>query len=444
MAEGLPDTIAHRTARLQAPTAERIEAALAALRRALQPDAAHPPVRASTLTLLVLVSGATAAAAAREVVAHLAAVHPSRTIVITAATTMAPPASTERAGWLAPTQTGASGHGDLLARVETAAVPDGGAGRVLHEVITLEMRSAAALQPVAGLVPALILGELPAYTWAANGHGLDALCAGQLSWLVEASDGLLVESSPLPASLEPLRQSPHTQRAESRAGNTLQPAPLEPLRQSPPPAVGEVAEGSPPLAAMETGVARLRRLLALVRRLEGKTTIADLTWIRLEPWREAMAQCFDPPACRRWASMVDEVELLFEPGRGAADPPAGVLLLGGWLHARLPSHPPIRFRTAPHAGRAAAGVAGAQLRAGGPGGQARFAVELQPDRASVAVRIVLPGAPEVSRRLRLPRRSRAELLGALLQRPGTDPLYQEALEASLRLGRELQPPAAPE
>ncbi len=414
MVEGLPDTTARRTARLQAPTAERIEAALAALRRALQPDAAHPPVRASTLTLLVLVSSATAAAAAREVVAHLAAVHPSRTIVITAATAMAPPASTERAAQMAPGNAGTFGLGHLAARVETAAVPDGGAGRVLHEVITLEMRSTAALQPVAGLVPALILGELPAYTWAADGHALDALCDGQLSWLVEASDGLLVESS-------------------------LSPAPLEPLGQSPPPAAGEVAEGSPPLPAVETGLAQLRRLLALVRLLEGKTSVADLTWMRLEPWREAMAHCFDPPACRRWASMVDEVELLFQPGRGAAAPPASVLLLGGWLHARLPSHQPVRFRAAAPGGRAAAGVAGAQLRARGPGGQARFTVELQPDRASVAVRLALPDAPEVSRRLRLPQHSRAELLGALLQRPGTDPLYQEALEASLGLGRALQP-----
>jgi glucose-6-phosphate dehydrogenase assembly protein OpcA len=396
-----------RATHLQAPTAERIEAALATLRRALQPDAAHPPVRASTLTLLVLVSGD--AAAARAAVAHLAATHPSRTIVITAPLAQpamphgaAPPAL---AGTEAPSRQGelaalaetppehpepkkeerASRQGELAALVETAAVPDGGAGRVLHEVITLEAHSPAALPLVAGLVPALILGELPAYTWTADAGALDALCAGQCRWLIEASDGLLVESSP--------------------------------------PAGGDAP-----------GRDRLQRLLALIDRLAGQVALADLTWVRLEPWREAVAQCFDPPACRGWAFMVTEVEVLFERAASAGvtpDPPAGALLLGGWLQARLPSHPPVSYRAVPGGGRAAGDVAGVRLQARGPNGQAHFTVERQRDRASAAIRLALPGRPEVSRLVRLPLHDRAELLGLLLQRTHADPFYQEALEASL-------------
>jgi glucose-6-phosphate dehydrogenase assembly protein OpcA len=64
---------------------------------------------------------------------------------------------------------------------------------------------------------------------------------------------------------------------------------------------------------------QLRTLLELVRR----RTVVDLSWIRLEPWRELLAGLFDPPAIRPWAEEVESVEVTGKTGPR--------LLLGGWL-----------------------------------------------------------------------------------------------------------------
>jgi glucose-6-phosphate dehydrogenase assembly protein OpcA len=71
------------------------------------------------------------------------------------------------------------------------------------------------------------------------------------------------------------------------------------------------------------GSGRLRALLELARR----RTVVDLSWIRLQPWRELLAGLFDPPERRPWLDAVEEVEVTGKIGPRQ--------LLGGWLLSQL-------------------------------------------------------------------------------------------------------------
>lgn len=67
----------------------------------------------------------------------------------------------------------------------------------------------------------------------------------------------------------------------------------------------------------------LRDLLELARR----RTVVDLSWIRLQPWRELLSCLFDPPAYRPFLAGVTRAEV-----KGKSGPRR---LLGGWVAAQL-------------------------------------------------------------------------------------------------------------
>jgi glucose-6-phosphate dehydrogenase assembly protein OpcA len=71
------------------------------------------------------------------------------------------------------------------------------------------------------------------------------------------------------------------------------------------------------------GSGRLRALLELARR----RTVVDLSWIRLQPWRELLASLFDPPERRLWLEGVQSVQVTGKIGPRQ--------LLGGWLVTQL-------------------------------------------------------------------------------------------------------------
>lgn len=67
----------------------------------------------------------------------------------------------------------------------------------------------------------------------------------------------------------------------------------------------------------------------------------DFTWERLAPWREAVAQCFDPPNLPL-LSHITQVRLGYAQPSDQATQPLPSYLLAGWLAARL-RWQPIRF-----------------------------------------------------------------------------------------------------
>jgi glucose-6-phosphate dehydrogenase assembly protein OpcA len=75
------------------------------------------------------------------------------------------------------------------------------------------------------------------------------------------------------------------------------------------------------------------RLLELLNVPPQGIAVRDLNWARLTPWRDLIAQFFDPPSARHLLHEISEVEI-----RRAVVPgsiPTRTLLLTGWLARRL-------------------------------------------------------------------------------------------------------------
>jgi glucose-6-phosphate dehydrogenase assembly protein OpcA len=96
---------------------------------------------------------------------------------------------------------------------------------------------------------------------------------------------------------------------------------------------GDIPEPSDPLLSVATAVlidtrdaadtGRMRSVLELARR----RTVVDLSWVRLQPWRELLAGLFEPADRRPWLRTVERVEVTGKFGPRH--------LLGGWLVAQL-------------------------------------------------------------------------------------------------------------
>jgi glucose-6-phosphate dehydrogenase assembly protein OpcA len=78
--------------------------------------------------------------------------------------------------------------------------------------------------------------------------------------------------------------------------------------------------------------AALPRLAAL---LNTHTTISDLSWARLTPWRELIAQFFDAPAMAPHLAEIDQITVEYEGRPGQAPDRTQAFLLIGWLGSRL-------------------------------------------------------------------------------------------------------------
>lgn len=79
-----------------------------------------------------------------------------------------------------------------------------------------------------------------------------------------------------------------------------------------------------------TGMADSTRVLAYLDELRQPLARADLTYSRLTPWREAVAQVFDDPRCLRRVYDLQEVRILHTAG----EEPSAVYYMAGWfMHA---------------------------------------------------------------------------------------------------------------
>lgn len=145
---------------------------------------------------------------------------------------------------------------------------------VCCEYITLK-GTVPALERVAGLIPALLIGGLPKYLWwkatPDSNHSLfKRLAAVCNSVIFDSSDFNEVEKS----------------------------------------------------------------LVSVQELLEAGMPVADLNWRRLSAWQELTAEAFDPPQRRAALNEVDQVTIDYEKGN-----PAQALMFLGWLASRLQWHP---------------------------------------------------------------------------------------------------------
>jgi glucose-6-phosphate dehydrogenase assembly protein OpcA len=186
--------------------------------------------------------------------------------------------------------------------------------------------------------------------------------------------------------------------------------------------------------------------------------LGDFTWLRLNPWRQLIAQFFDPPAVQPCLQTIDQVAIEYaESRRDGSSGFASALLATGWLASRLGWEviEPLEQRRS--------GAWWGALRGQREGRGRDIEVRLTPDPSAHAIfslrRVQIsssddaPGAfmvertdsddlmtkseapsmPEVSRMVYAKRPESRKMLGEELQRFGRDKIYEEALTLATRL-----------
>lgn len=220
--------------------------------------------------------------------------------------------------------------------------------------------------------------------------------------------------------------------------------------------VDRVIVDSAQLGNDTSGVAAMRALL------EGDEAnsplIGDFTWLRLGPWRQLIAQFFDPPDVQRCLASIEEVTISYADVReDGSSGLASALLTVGWLASRL------GWEIMDPLERRRAGGWSAPLRASSNGRGREISLRLLPDRSPHArfslrhVEIVAGGeepgtfriertdaddlvtssetrtVPLVSRMVYARRPTNEKMLGEELQRFGRDRIFEEALTIATRL-----------
>lgn len=181
--------------------------------------------------------------------------------------------------------------------------------------------------------------------------------------------------------------------------------------------------GDPILAAADrvvvdskelAGLDSLTTVAALVRRFP----VVDLSWVRLQPWREITASLFDGDLVRPFVHGVRAATVWGKPGPRH--------LLGGWLVSRLGLDPgAVALVDERHASIA--------LDCEVDGRRARVRVERPHVERYIETAVEVDGmAPQV-RTLRLRDRSPGRVLGAALARLGHDRVYEQALSSAVAL-----------
>jgi glucose-6-phosphate dehydrogenase assembly protein OpcA len=226
--------------------------------------------------------------------------------------------------------------------------------------------------------------------------------------------------------------------------------------------VDRVIVDSSTFAAPEAGLARMAALLysGQPKTYEGVshgvgTTISDLSWSRLTPWRELAAQFFDAPALVSHLAEITRVVVGYEARPGAAADRSQALLLLGWLAARLgwrTTGPPAEQpdRTTLHLASATGEPIAVELRPAAPSDdaldrlaalmiecrRARFAIARDSMSDCAVARSEIAGMQPIQRKVRLERLDEAELIGEELRLLGHDQTYEAVLKVTADLIRQ--------
>lgn len=88
-------------------------------------------------------------------------------------------------------------------------------------------------------------------------------------------------------------------------------------------------------AMLSDPAAGLRGLAERVSRVQGFPNLSDLAWARLAPWRQLIAQFFDPGATQTYLDQLQEVSMTYAAANSGLSGFSGALLTAGWLASRL-------------------------------------------------------------------------------------------------------------
>ena len=193
-----------------------------------------------------------------------------------------------------------------------------------------------------------------------------------------------------------------------------------------------------------------------VDKSSGDIAFSDLNWTRLTPWRELVAQCFDPPELRPRLEQLAKIRVEYERGSdGGAGGLGRALLITGWLASRLGWAPRgysvssadgtrllifksgsllVSVNAVPVEVTAScpSGLVSLTLKTEGSPGVS-FALISQPECNGVLTRTELAGRPSLEHTSRLETAGEVELLNEELKFASRDRLYEQALSMVARM-----------
>jgi glucose-6-phosphate dehydrogenase assembly protein OpcA len=185
----------------------------------------------------------------------------------------------------------------------------------------------------------------------------------------------------------------------------------------------------------------------------GGLVIGDMTWTRLDPFREALARIFDEGSRAGYLEGLERVEITGRRGITHDVTPAE-LLLAGWLASRLgctrPTWTPagVTMRLEGAGRRALFSFSGVKgYRAGGAGGAApvasirvlaevgrrRLSAILHWQRDEGRLSVSETGRPVVRHSVALPQPNETEVLSRELARLGRDRVFEDAMASAARI-----------
>lgn len=200
----------------------------------------------------------------------------------------------------------------------------------------------------------------------------------------------------------------------------------------------------------------LQTLAARAQNLSGRPAVIDLNWVRLTPWRELIAQCFDSSETRPLLGRLCEARFEFErESVRKTTQETQSLLLAGWLASRLGWESVGRSEARDEEGlslrfKRGAGEKQIQLvpcRFEGAGSGVCLSIAMKSDGASPAVfslrrgtdaetvreSIEISGRPAVTRTVRLQVSDEVEVVNEELKFLGRDRVFEEALAMVARM-----------
>ena len=212
-----------------------------------------------------------------------------------------------------------------------------------------------------------------------------------------------------------------------------------PARQDP---FAELAEGCDRLifdsAQFPDPAAGLTKLRNLAKAADGPN-VGDLNWSRLRPWRQLIAQAFDPPEL---LGQLEQLELVEIEATGADSTPANALLLAGWLASRLGKRLALQDRSGGGPDRVLLRLGSGKPPQGGMPGLVRVrlncgsgpSASLVLERrgpATAESQLVVDGLQRTTRLMALEEPDEERVVGSQLERLEADLVYEEALAAAV-------------
>jgi len=166
---------------------------------------------------------------------------------------------------------------------------------------------------------------------------------------------------------------------------------------------------------------------------EGRT--ADITWERVEAWREALASFFDVPSLRSSLERITELTIEGSGPTGPGGYTAAGAYVAGWLASRLDwKRDQVKISFAPAPELPGGELASIRIETAiGDSPASLVARRIDPTNDVVMLSVETDESCPLPWRIKLPARDDAALLCGLLQRSRKDPIFDAALGVASKL-----------